>query len=548
MQVTQPTPASESQPVESSSFPALAWALIGLTAVWCVLWFLHAQGYWEDDAYIHLEFARSLAEHRGFAFNGHIVYGDTSPLWVWLLVAFHAVIPGWIAAGKTLAAVGCVFALVGAFFFARSLVVSLPREASFTFGAAMVLLFVTNPYFGYWAFSGMEALTAAGLVCWACVAIAPPRPSPARFLIAALLGGIAPLLRPEMGFFTVLLGLVLLQRLLTTPASVGRRVALFVSGLVLLAGPGVAWGIYALRTFGRVLPNTNAAKRAAPGDSVLHRLLNLYGFGFPLVLLGIAALVIWLLLHWPGPEAEEDQDRPPARPPHIGSYLHAGAWLLFVWTIAAWIFYMADHTYVQTRYIFVSAPVLTIAILAFWRKISPNIYRAGVAFGLLFGLAVSFLATWPLIDNKVQVDQDYADLAAFIHTLPPDAPVAHYSIGEAAFLSQHPILDTGGIIRPDVIPYLWDPTPERLLAWVHRSGAQYAIVDHQPEPGAKLLWSRDIPTTGWFLDPRRYDATERLQLWQLAPPSGTAATSSSPSKGHGRLRHRAPASSGSQRL
>ena len=29
---------------------------------------------------------RSVAEGRGFSFNGHVVYGDTSPLWVWLLV------------------------------------------------------------------------------------------------------------------------------------------------------------------------------------------------------------------------------------------------------------------------------------------------------------------------------------------------------------------------------------------------------------------------------------------------------------------------------
>jgi hypothetical protein len=91
----------------------LPWLLLALSAAIAVAWFVYALGYWEDDAYIHLEFARSLAAGRGFQFNGHLVYGDTSPLWVGLLVAFHAVIPNWLAAGKALTAVAAVFALTG---------------------------------------------------------------------------------------------------------------------------------------------------------------------------------------------------------------------------------------------------------------------------------------------------------------------------------------------------------------------------------------------------------------------------------------------------
>jgi len=55
-----------------------------------------------------------------------------------------------------------------------------------------------------------------------------------------------------------------------------------------------------------------------------------------------------------------------------------------------------------------------------------------------------------------------------------------------------------------------------MLAWIRSQGAQYWVIDHQPEPGAVLVWSRDIPETGWHLDPRRYRDTERLQLWKLA--------------------------------
>src|ERR1700722_8939359 len=95
--------------------------LLACTALWCLYWFLHARGYWEDDAYIHLEFARSLAAGRGFSFNGHVVAGDTAPLWVFLLAGMHAFVPDWLAAGKALTVLGAVFGLAGIYAFARSL-------------------------------------------------------------------------------------------------------------------------------------------------------------------------------------------------------------------------------------------------------------------------------------------------------------------------------------------------------------------------------------------------------------------------------------------
>ena len=191
----------------------LSAALLAATALWTIVWFIHALGYWEDDAYIHLEFARSLARGQGFRFNGHVVYGDTSPLWVWLLCAFHATIPNWMAAGKTLSVAGAVFALSGAFRFARALTVGLGPTRSRVFASAMLLVLAVNPYFGYWAFSGMEALAAAGLACWGLVAVAciplTTTVSPRRFFLGCFCAGVAPLLRPEMVLFTLLLGLVL---------------------------------------------------------------------------------------------------------------------------------------------------------------------------------------------------------------------------------------------------------------------------------------------------------------------------------------------------
>jgi hypothetical protein len=496
------------QPSATRRTNLLLWLLLALSAAICVAWFLAARGYWEDDAYIHLEFARSLAQGQGFRFNGYIVYGDTSPLWVALLVAFHAVIPDWLAAGKTLAACATVFALSGVFVYARSLVRSaFTPQAADTFAAAMLLVFVTLPYFGYWAFSGMEALAAAGLAAWAAAVLADSQDqpiTPARFALAALAAGLAPLLRPEMAFLSLLLAVLLLRRWATMP---DRSLPALAGAALLACAPVVVWGIYAVRTFGSLLPNTNGAKRAAPTDSVLSRLLHLYGFGFPVVLLALLLLAAWLL--WAALRRREIAIPFAALP--------AGIWLLLIWSALNAVFYIANHTFVQTRYLFVTAPLLTIALLAAFAVRWPRAYGGLLTFALMYGAVISLQATRPLVRNKVRLDAVWVELAAELHTLPPDSAVATYSIGEIGFLSEHPLVDTGGITRPGAVAYLWDPNDDRRTAWIYGQGAQYEIIDHQPLPGATLLWSRPVPLTGWYFQPAMYDRTETLQLWKLPP-------------------------------
>jgi hypothetical protein len=368
----------------------------------------------------------------------------------------------------------------------------------------MVLVFVANPYFGFWAYSGMEALAAAGLVCWGALAVARTPITPARFLAGALAAGLAPMLRPEMSFFSLLLGIVLLQRWLGMPL---RRGGLLLSGFVLSAGPAIAWASYAVHTFGMVVPNTNAAKRAPPHESVVLRLFEVYALGFPVVLIGIALLAGWLL--WRG--RNEGSAISVRRLPTAG-------WLLFVWTAIDCVFYIVDHTYVQTRYIFVTAPVLTIVILALAAECWPKIYRALIAFSLLIGVVLGSLSTWPLIRSKAENIRVMAELAMFLRTLPPDAPVALYSIGEVAFLSEHPLIDTGGITRPGIIPLLYDSTDDRRIAWIDSQGGRYEVIDHPPLPGATLVWSHDIPFTSWSLHLHPKREVDQLKVWKLPNP------------------------------
>ncbi len=494
---------SSTDSIRASRLSPAAILLLLLSALWCIVWFVHARGYWEDDSYIHLEFARSLATGHGFSFNGHVVYGDTSPIWVYLLTAFHAVSPGWIAAGKALNVAGVVFAAAGAFFFSRRL------TGDTLFAAAMVLLFVLNPYFNYWSFSGMETIAAAGLAFWGATIVSDRVLSWPRFLAGCLIAGLGPITRPEMMFLSAILGVLLVYRWIHIPGTLAAKLAGFVAGLALATGPTIAWLNYALHAFGRFVPNTNAAKRAPLHDSVPMRLVNVYTLGFPAIVLGVLAGLLWLALRLTRGNRKPLFESVKALP--------AGGWVFILWSALASVFYIVNHTYVQTRYIFVTASGLTVVVLAILYLAAPRYIRAAWSALALIALALSVVSTWPFVHNKSVADAKVADYSLWIkHNLPPDAPVAIYSIGEVAFISEHPIIDIGGITRPGVIPYLND-SPAAVERWARSEGAQYSASGDEPEPGSVLVYTIDTPTIGWYLDPRRYREISPLRLWKLPP-------------------------------
>ena len=186
-----------------------------------------------DDAFIHLTFARRIAEGHPFSYvrgEGY-VSGATSFLWPLLLAPFHllglrgsqllwgAWILGWIShAGLALEAHRITRRLAGV--------------AAGAGTAAIVLLF---PAFAWFAWSGMETITFAwALLGTARVAAAYCEPEPgrakpsARTLIA--LGILAPLLRPEGALASLIAAIALAVR---TEGPRKRRLLAFAP----LAGP-----------------------------------------------------------------------------------------------------------------------------------------------------------------------------------------------------------------------------------------------------------------------------------------------------------------------
>jgi hypothetical protein len=502
--------------------------LLAASLLWCAYWFLSTRGFWEDDAWIHLEFARSIAQGHGFAFNGRTVAGDTAPLWVLLLAATHALIRHWMAAGKLLTAIGAVFGLSGVFAFARRMARHLlTGPATQIFPAAMVLLVVVNPYTCYWIFSGMEPVAAAGVACWAVLAATRTQPTAVSFLTGCLLAGIGPLLRPEMFFLAVLLALPLYGQWRRIGAQPAIKLLCAAVGLALLTCPLLAWSCYAVHAFGHLLPNTNAAKRAGPDESVLRRLITIYAAGLPVILGGAVAGLLHLALY-PSIAANSLRNAVPSAlitPVRQSEGTHTeGArspalpldgWIFILWSVVCTMFYLANHTYVQTRYIFITAPGLSIVILglaiSLWPRSGRWIYVAAIA----AGAGVSLAIVVPFLRNKSENCDAMRQMARFIHDrLPPNAPVAVYAIGQIAFESDHAIIDTGGITRPEAIPYLYAPVGS-MVQWAKSEGAQYYIDGKPPLPDSVRVFTVQTPLIGWTFHISQYAENFPVSVWRL---------------------------------
>jgi hypothetical protein len=481
------------------------------TSIWLVAWFVYGYGYWEDDAFIHLEFARSLFQGQGFSFGGVVTYGDTSPMWVFLLAGAHYLISDWMLAGKLLMVLSGIAALAALALLARKLAPA--GIAPSLFAAVAVVLVATNPYFVFWLSSGMETILAVAVGLWIIRCGSDPALSWDNFWLGCLLCGLAPLLRPEFVFLDLLVAPFLVSKAwrLTTASSFGARVAVLMVAGLLAMGPLAAWTVYAHEVFGTVISNTSAAKRELGNGSVVRRLLSVLSFGFPVIpifAISFPALVVLGLLFnhaWLR---------------RIRS-LPAAFWIILGWSLVTCAFYVENRTLVQTRYVLLFAAPLTLAVLVLVFSFERKLLSYGVGIGIgVAAVALSLAVARPFIRNKVEHVAKMGELSEFIKTkLPPGAPVACYTIGQLAFQSEHPIVDTGGIVNPAVIPFA---NSLRLRAnWARQRGAAYLVGgdNEQLGPGAVFIYQWSDHFIGWTLHLEDFNKVMVNRLWVLSDES-----------------------------
>lgn len=448
-------------------------------------WVYASWSYVEDDGFIHMEYARSLIEGDGFSFDGRHVFGDSSPLWVFVLAALGALIGDVLLAAKVQSILAFAFTAWSTASLSRVLFPA-PWLA-----VSMTALVLASPYVIYWSMPGMEAVLALGVSFWILKQAFHSRDrSDGSLVWSFALMGLAPLIRFELALAVALLGLwVTLER---PPRDLRRLLVLAACGLLAVA-PIAAWMLWAHYELGSAVPTTSAAKRI--GQSLdfavmvqaSRRAISVLGAGYVALAAGFLAAVhaAWRTRRLP-----------------VASLSRPG-WLLLLWPAVLLVFYVLNRTAVQTRYaLLVGGPLLLFvgAWLQETRRSGERPLRAFVIASALLIVATNAFVTVPHMLNKAEVARDVGAVCEeILRHLPPDAPIATYSIGQVAFLLPNPIIDTGALTMPDALEHFGDP--QAMLEWAVGRGAVCVLDGYEEHAGFETVLRRDSPPTGWMGGP-----------------------------------------------
>jgi len=400
-----------------------------------------------DDSWIHLHFARNLAEGAGFAYNpGVPVAGSTAPLWTLLLAAGARVAGASLVMVKTLGVAGAL---------AAALVL---RRAALAWGAsppaalvAAVALVWSGP-FAWGALSGMEVTLAALLVAAALLALARD-----HLVLTAVAGGLATLARPE--------AVVLLPFLALARRPTPRRLALFAAIVVAALLPFVA---FCWATTGTPFPSTAAAKVEG---GLLGRLIGLRE----------PARVTWLErplafgLDWLTWLARTHPLLPLALVAIVLAWRRRGRALGMVGLVLlahplamAVLAPYRGPGFQEGRYSIHLLPVaLLMLAVAFgpWANIAPARNRAPTRCGgraaslaLALYLAVALVTLAPAADRYAwgvqNINAMQVHLGRWVDAhLPRSATLAVNDIGAIAYFSRRPVIDLMGLVTPEIRPY-----------------------------------------------------------------------------------------------
>jgi arabinofuranosyltransferase len=407
-----------------------------------------------DDAWIHLHFARNIAEGAGFSYNpGRPMAGSTAPLWTLLLAGVFALAGPSLAAAKT---VGVVVTVAAALVLRRAAIVWGSAR-----GVALVVAvaFLWSRPVAWGALSGMEVSLAALLVAAALVA----HGHEAEVATAAF-AALAVLARPEAALLVPLL-------LLAAPFR-ARRLAVFAVVTVAIVAPAV-W--FNLKTTGALIPATAAAKveggllgwllglREPAATTWIHRPLQFFG-----------AWVRWLgSTNWLLPVSLVPAIWIAGR--RWGRALGVPALALVVHPLGmALLAPYRDPAFQAGRY---SIHLLPIAFLLFTVLAGEFGRRRRAA---LVGYLVVALVMLPVGAERYgwavqNINAMQVHLGRWVDGhVPPDARLAVNDIGAIAYFSRREIIDLMGLVTPEVIPY--HRRPHGILDYVRETCPDYVIV------------------------------------------------------------------------
>lgn len=409
-----------------------------------VILILPLRGTLVDDTYIHLVYARNLAETGELSFNrGDPTYGATSPLWVGLLAAIHFLGGDLIVWCRVLS---WAFALCSIALVFR---VAYQIGGDATTALATGLVLSAEAWFLRWSAVGMETSFAAFMVLLAFSVAFETCTSKRRSVLFGILLFLATLARPEAVLLVPLslAALPLVHR--------GRKRGCFVWLLVFIP-LFVAWMILIKRHTGTFFPLTAGAKQGRPDFSaaLLSRALvpaKILGSTLGLPCLAIVTGVL-LGIRKGSPLSYFTGDERKG----------GGVLLMLLWIFGLPIMYVILDFQVLSRYLVPVIPAIVVLGLVSARRIATELFTgprarraALIAFAALVMAQNMVVYEIVVVPSTRGFSAGLRDVLAGMGTwlernADRDAVVAAPDIGAIGYYSRRRVLDLGGLITPEI--------------------------------------------------------------------------------------------------
>lgn len=474
--------------------PRLVIAIAALIAVLFYLlvsaWIFRV-GFPLDDTWIHLTYARNLADYGQWAFRlGERSAGSTAPLWTFLL------------------GIGFLFKLapyIWTFFLGWILLTLLGIHAEKSARALLPaykahipwvgLFFVFAWHLTWSAVSGMETLLHAYIIF---IVLTMLLSGSRHYMLLGVLVGTSIWIRPD--------GITLLGPVLFTAIFLEKSAQSFIEALgKTLIGFGALYGPYMLFNLslsGNLMPNTFYAKQAE---------YQAYWLSQPLA----ARLVSYL---WPF-LASPFLILLPGALAWIYKKVRQREWatiasLLWFFGYIA-IYFIRMPAYQHGRYIIPAFPILYLfGILGMIEYISAvHANRCIVFFWQVFlgvfCVLFSYIAARQNAYDVYWIESEMVQTAKWVQkNIPPDALLAVHDIGALGYYVPNPIIDMAGLITPQVVPFIRDSS--RLAEYLNARSADYLIVFQGQYPGL-VAQRTSLFTSG--VQPDLLHITDHIQVF-----------------------------------
>jgi hypothetical protein len=454
---------------KSGGQPILIWSAVAVATIVILIWGgTTPPSHAFDDAYITYRYADNVRRGLGLVYNpGDWVLGTTTPLFALLLGILGLIFTDIEVLGHWLGVISWIAAAwaVGAIFW--------QEKRPYTAMIAPLFMALQPAMLNV---LGMETPLVVALLLASAWAWLGNRSTLAAILLAALI-----LVRLDGALWALIIGVEMWRRNGRPP----WRVALLT---VLLAAP---WFLYAQWQYGNFLPNSVVAKtgqitRMAVGGQTSF----IRGFVKSWSWMSTPALISFSLL------------------------VLAGMWAIVkdlrkFWWIPIWIIlYLAAYTVLGVAnfpwyYTPLTVVIALLAAMGTGRLLgegaenawAPQMQRilAALAFVSLFVLTSAWFTQGKVIQIRPGYRANYPSIGHWLneHT-PEDARVATIEIGVIGFFSQRPILDTMGLVSPEMT--------RRQVGWIET--VTYAVSQQWPDYVVALENTAWDWVTGqwWFQD------------------------------------------------